>query len=458
MTIRRSSTYLMSKCSLVTYGRAGFLALAGVAGAIALLGFEPRAEALEPLAAYVAASHVTSPDVREAGSAAVQRRHELDAAWGRLLPAFTARGSYTRNQYAAELTVPGGPGAAPTTVTITPQDQLDATLALEVPLVDVAAWERIGASRDTSDAATLRARATALDVERLVVRDYYQLVAGAALVDAGVRTRDAAAQNLDVVRQRRDAGVASDLDVDRASAEVERARQTIADAEYLRVVAARALESASGRAAGVVAPGDYPADDLREEAPLAAWEAAVGAGAVPSVAAAAAEERAADRNRHAARAALLPTISATAQERLTNATGFSGHVASWAVGATASWRLDVPTVEAAKGQDAAADAARARADKARITARDRVHDDWQLVRSDTAKARAARAQEDAAAHAARIAHDRYAGGTATQLDLVQAQRDAFSASASRIQADCDLAYARAALRLDASRPLEGGRR
>jgi outer membrane protein TolC len=36
---------------------------------------------------------------------------------------------------------------------------------------------------------------------------------------------------------------------------------------------------------------------------------------------------------------------------------------------------------------------------------------------------------------------------------VQAERDAYSAEVSRIQADADLSYARVALRLNASRPL-----
>ena len=39
---------------------------------------------------------------------------------------------------------------------------------------------------------------------------------------------------------------------------------------------------------------------------------------------------------------------------------------------------------------------------------------------------------------------------------MQAERDAYSAEVSRIQADADLSYARVALRLNASRPLVKG--
>jgi len=57
-------------------------------------------------------------------------------------------------------------------------------------------------------------------------------------------------------------------------------------------------------------------------------------------------------------------------------------------------------------------------------------------------------------HGADIALDRYKAGSATQLDLLQAQRDAFTAEVSRIQADADLANSRAQLRLSVGKPLD----
>ena len=49
--------------------------------------------------------------------------------------------------------------------------------------------------------------------------------------------------------------------------------------------------------------------------------------------------------------------------------------------------------------------------------------------------------------AADSARDRYQAGATIQLELLQAQRDAFAADVSRIQADADLVNARAQLRL-----------
>ena len=55
---------------------------------------------------------------------------------------------------------------------------------------------------------------------------------------------------------------------------------------------------------------------------------------------------------------------------------------------------------------------------------------------------------------AELVSDRYQAGAATQLDVTQAQRDAFLADVSRIQADAELACARASLRGAADLPLE----
>src|SRR3977135_2113194 len=65
----------------------------------------------------------------------------------------------------------------------------------------------------------------------------------------------------------------------------------------------------------------------------------------------------------------------------------------------------------------------------------------------------ARAGREAAFHAATQARERYRAGTITQLDLLQAQRDAFNAEVSRIQADADLVNARAQLRLSSGQSL-----
>ncbi len=70
-----------------------------------------------------------------------------------------------------------------------------------------------------------------------------------------------------------------------------------------------------------------------------------------------------------------------------------------------------------------------------------------------ARSRSARTGREAAAHAADLARKSYQAGTVTQLELLQALRDSFSAEVARIQADADLVNARAQLRLAAGHSL-----
>lgn len=75
------------------------------------------------------------------------------------------------------------------------------------------------------------------------------------------------------------------------------------------------------------------------------------------------------------------------------------------------------------------------------------------VRTNIARSRSARVQAQVSARAADLARNRYEAGEGTQLDLLQAQRDAFGADAGRIQADADLLNARAQLRVAAGESL-----
>ena len=88
-------------------------------------------------------------------------------------------------------------------------------------------------------------------------------------------------------------------------------------------------------------------------------------------------------------------------------------------------------------------------EKAWTTARDAVHEAWQRVRSGVVAGKATRAQAAAAKIALDAARERYAAGSSTQLDLIQAQRDWSSSEAARLQADANLGLARIQLRLAA---------
>lgn len=422
--------------------------------ALPALGAARPAMALQTLDEFVSSAKGRNLDNREARAAADQRGDDARQAWARLGPALNARATYTRNQFAVIANLPTGqldPQGHPITqsATITGLDQLDASFTLTVPIIDVGSWERIGSAAATAEAARVRTEATGLDVEKAVARAYYQVVAVEATLAAAERALATSQESQGIVTTRREAGSASELDTERARAEVARQRQVVASAEQARAVARRSLESLSGLtpAEGATA---LPDDALADEPALAALEPAVAQ--LPQVRAAALDARAAARNESAAWAALAPTVLGTATERLTSATGFSGRVGSWALALTATWNVDLPTYYAARSLGGARALADVRERRAEQGARDDLHGAWQEVRADLAKVRAARAEAEASARAARLAKDRYQAGAATQLDVQQADRDAFSGEVARIQAQADLAYARASVRLGSGRP------
>jgi outer membrane protein TolC len=329
---------------------------------------------------------------------------------------------------------------------IQPQNQLDANATLTVPLVDVGSWERRAASKQALEGAREDERNTQITVEKTVVRDYYTLLGEEAVLLSATKTREVAQGNVKLARDKREGGTAAELDVQRALADQAKAEQSVTAAQLNVYNTRQDLFSLSGVRAEPATT--FPEDDLHEEGPLEAWTGHVGSA--PSVRSAAANRVASEDNARAITAAVIPTVTATAEEKLTNATAFlAGHSAVYLLQIAATWRLDATLFARLRQQDAMVAGARAEEDRARQAAEDAVFRDWQQIRADIESARSARAQVAAAQLASSLAEDRYTVGIATQLDLLQSRQEAFSADVARIQADSDLAYARAALRLDA---------
>jgi outer membrane protein TolC len=422
--------------------RSGFV----VAGAFAIFVASPPAQALQPLGAFFASAHEHNFDRREQAATVAQRRADLATARRGLLPVLTAKGQYTYNQTEAKITLPVGRSAV--TAVITPQNMCDAYFGASVPIVDLSSWASIHVASVNERAAAAELAATTVDVDEQVARGFYDVLIDRALVASAERALATDEANLSEILVKKAAGTAVDLDVERARAAVESSRESLAGAVYNVAVSERHLSTLSG-----VVPepgGTLVEDDLHEEAPLEAFAGTKTA-----------KEFAAELNEEAARAIqdqtrwrLLPILSATTQEHLTNATGFANQNAYLTAGATLSWTLDSAVLSQAASAHAAAQAAAVRAARTAQEKDDEVYSSWMLVRSQIVNCRAARANAASTRLAYEIAKARYLAGTAQQLDLLQADRDAFSAEVTRIHADGDLRYDRVALRLAAGRPLD----
>ena len=420
--------------------------------ALVLLAPAP-AIAQQPLEAFLDSADTHGLDVREAIALREQARSQVDEARARLLPDFTATLGYTRNELEVLVRIPRDAGEFQT-ATITPYDQIEGRFALSIPIVDVGAWSTFSASEVTADAATERAEASRTELHVAVVTAYYQLVATRALRDAAVRTLAAAEENLAVVEARVLAGLASELDRQRAISDVERQRQAQAEADFQEAVARRSLETLTGLPPSD-AQGPSLDDDLRPEPALDSFLA--GGPELADVRAARRDVRAAELAHDAAWQAMLPTLRGTATERGTNAAGFGPNF-QWSLGLTLTWQIDFGRPAAMETREHALEVARVREERVEQQAETRIYEAWHRVRSLLARAAAARASEAASERAVEVAHARYEAGTGTQLELSQAERDLFSARVARIQADGDLRVARLVLHLRAGEPITAGAR
>jgi outer membrane protein TolC len=404
----------------------------------------PRASiALQRLEVFAAEARERNPAALEAGANLRERGAEADVALGRVLPGISFSGRYARNQHSSELDL-GAVGVPNGTIVLLPTNQWTGIATATLPLLDLGNFERIAAARTGTEAAARQLDATRLDVEAGVAQFYYQLVASVALVGASNEALQVSREALRLAQEHYRAGTAAVLEVDRARAEVEQRVQQVASAELQVAVSSRALGSASGLTPDLSSSIDLD-PDLRPEAPLSEFEKELPT--VPAVAAAARSTRAAEQLATAQRLTLVPSIAGYFAETGSNAPGFVGRDWSYQAGATLTWSFDLTTFANIRMQDARADAARARELRAWLSSGDAIHQQWNTVVAGFAKSRAARAGRQAALEAAEQARIRYAVGNITQLDLLQAQRDAFTADVTRIQADAELANARVQLRL-----------
>ncbi|MGV3619380.1 MAG: TolC family protein [Archangium sp.] len=402
----------------------------------------------QPLSAFLEASATGNFDARQSATEANRAQATFGQAWGALLPALTANGGWTHNQYDAVVPLPQADGTV-RTVTIVAKNQLDATLKAEVPLIDTAKWAQVAASGANADAAEKRTASTRLQVQRQVVAAYYAWAAARQVLVSAQRSVEASQAQVALRDARADAGVGNELELSRARAEVERNLQLLAAAEAALSNDARQLETLTG-----LAPSE-PGTPMREDLSLPQLsELEPGLDALPSVEAAQLDARAAERTDLASSLALVPAVNAQFTQRFTNASGFQNSPAQASGGVTFNWRLDLVGVNALRVQRANGALARIASERARRSAEDQLHSDFFNLRAAVKKVTSARAQVAAARRAADLARERSAAGVATQFDVIQAERDLFAAEVSEVEADAEAATARAQLTLSSGTPLD----
>jgi outer membrane protein TolC len=151
---------------------------------------------------------------------------------------------------------------------------------------------------------------------------------------------------------------------------------------------------------------------------------------------------------------MLPTLSANATERITNASGFTGQASSYTLQALLSWNIDYNKYASSRAQSESLRVEEIRTEQTQRRVQDAIFNAYHEVEASIAKSESARAAADATRKAAELALERYQAGALTQLEVVQSQRDAFGAQAERVKADADLALSRVTLRLAAGKSVD----
>lgn len=406
-----------------------------------------RAEAQQPLSAFVRAAASRALPLQASAADRDVARSRVDEARAALLPSVNLEAGYTRNEVEVTAEVPGPTGDLQSSV-ITAQDQVNGTLSLRIPLLDSAAWSRFFGAEARADAADARWLAASRDTLIDVVSAYYRLVAAREVVESSRRSEQTARQHLDEVTARAAAGLSSELDQERARADLARAEQTSAEAGLEEARAARALFVASGLAPDA-ARQPLESDQLTPEPALARWLSQ--AQRAPEVQSARLEERGAGHDQDAAWQNLLPVVSADASERYTNAPGF-GPEFLWAAGVSLSWQLDFARPAAIETQANLGDRAQVDVAQALQQRETAIYDAWHSVRAQAARVRAARVGRAANERAAEVARASYQAGTGSQFAVSQAERDLLQARVDAARAEADLRVARLTLRLHAGLP------
>jgi outer membrane protein TolC len=313
-------------------------------------------------------------------------------------------------------------------------------------LVDIPSFVNVRTATRRVQAATYRAQATARDTDRAVVDAYYDRISAYGVEQAALRALRASRESQDVIRGKRAAELASDTDMARAEAEVERRVQALAEAGLARTLAERRLRTLTGLEARGEA--QLPELDVTPPPPLSALTGTVDT--LPGVRAATADEAASASKKSAAWLTLVPRLNAEATQRFTNVIGLARSPA-WAAGVSAEWRLDPSSWGSARREQANVALASLSKQRAVEEAQAAIEDAHAEISARIARARAANAQINAARRAAETARARLTAGTATSLDVTVAERDVFDAEVAEAQARAELARSRAHLTL-ATRP------
>src|SRR5581483_655106 len=170
-----------------------------------------------------------------------QAQTNIEQAWAALFPTITAQGKYTHNDTAAKFPVTDPTTGMMSVLTLQPQEQLDGTVNLSMPLIAPAAYPALEAVKSNVHAAEANFEVSEDQVLFSVAQTFYAAGIADEVLLARRSNVSVARVTLDNARTRKDAGTVTKVDVDRAELALVRAEQQEREAITARDQTYRAL-------------------------------------------------------------------------------------------------------------------------------------------------------------------------------------------------------------------------
>jgi outer membrane protein TolC len=331
--------------------------------------------------------------------------------------------------------------------TVTPRNQLSASLTVQMPIVAAAAWARRAQARDNVDVAELGAVETRRQVALAAADAYLSIIARRRVLEGDIRARDTARAHFDLATELEERGTGSRLNALRAGQQ-----WSMFDA---RVEATALLVYRAQEALGVLLVADGPVDAIDEpqfEVPAAAVPAADTTAelaplllpARPDLRLFTGEQRAAERVLDDSSKDRWPSLSAVFLPQSVYPTQFFTTANSWRF----LLQADIPILDSGQRSSlvrqrrAALDVAQANLTAGLAQASSEVRAAREAVASSERALAKARDSADQAQQVVNIVNISFQAGAATNIEVIDAERSARDADTAVAIAEDALRRAR----------------
>lgn len=325
---------------------------------------------------------------------------------------------------------------------IVPRLQMDAILVANIPLIAPAAYPALKGARLNYQAQEKQLAVTATQILQSVAVAYYAAAGNDELVGARRHAIEVAQKTLDNEKVRFTAGVVNRVSVTRAELALIQAEQRLREALDGRASAYRSLATLLRVSAGSfkVVPPPPPTE---MQVPSADELVSQAMERRPELLASQLQQRALGQQSFSQLLRWAPSLSLFGNIRLTNATGFAGRADSYAIGLQLDWLLFDGFARDAQRHalEAQRRDAQLRMEQQRETISDEVISGRRSVETRKRGLITAERSVQMARETLELVRTQYQAGTATQLDLLNAQDTLIQAEVGVAQARFDLSLA-----------------